>query len=225
MDFAQIVLARLEELGLKIAQAEDRYGLGRGYLWGVVRTDSKRAVPNLLKAEAICDALGLELKIGPKGHKDDTPNADMTAFAQIPLHDALLAAGGGAVNGDAAIIDHLAFRKSWLTRVGTSPNSAVLARASGDSMAPTINDGDMLLIDRSKQPPSPRQRGLKDTRPAPIYAVLDDGTARVKRVEMAPGEHWALLSDNPVFAPEFRPLKAVEFIGKVVWWGHTVRDR
>ena len=225
--FRALLEAEIKRFG-NVYAAENALGLPEDSLRSIIsprQGQNRKQGTALNRAKEICDRLGLEFYIGHKRQIDDTPNADMTAFAQIPLHDAMLAAGGGAMNGDAAIIDHLAFRKSWLKRMDVSPNSAVLARASGDSMSPTIQDGDMLLIDRQHQSPPARQRGPKDTRPAPIFALLDDGEARVKRVEKTPSDHWAILSDNPAFAPEFRPLDAVQFIGKVVWWGHTVSDR
>ena len=91
-------------------------------------------------------------------------------------------------------------------------------------MVPTIQDGDILLIDRANAKPPQALRSPKDTRPATIYAVLHDGAARVKRIELAPGGSLALLSDNPAFAPEFHPASSVAIIGKVVWWGHTNRE-
>ncbi|WP_413874126.1 XRE family transcriptional regulator [Albidovulum sp.] len=145
-------------------------------------------------------------------------------FIAVPVHQAALGAGSGVENRSEDLIGHLAFRRSWLRCIGVSAASAVLARADGESMAPTIHHGDLLLIDcdRSAVPPAPR--ATSDTRPAPIYAILDEGAARVKRVELVPGGTLALLSDNPAFAPEFRPVPSVAIIGKVMWWGHTNRD-
>lgn len=181
---------------------------------------------NFHALQRLAEVLDLECYFGPP--RDTGPVqqivVDGADFAQIPLHEAALAAGGGAKNHTEALIGHLAFRRSWLKRIGVSGASAVLARAQGESMAPTIHDGDMLLIDRSRAAPPHAPRGPKDTRPAPIYAVLDDGAARVKRIEMVPGGTLALLSDNPAFAPEFRPAAAVSIIGKVMWWGHTNRE-
>jgi phage repressor protein C with HTH and peptisase S24 domain len=100
----------------------------------------------------------------------------------------------------------------------------IIATASGDSMEPTIHNGDMLLIDLDRTSVPARAREAGDTRPSGIYAVLDDGAARVKRVELAAPDTLALLSDNPAFPPEFRPISSVSIIGRVVWWAHTTRD-
>lgn len=151
-------------------------------------------------------------------------SVDPEEFAPIPLYDAELAAGDGALNGTEAVIGELAFRRDWLRDRGIDPGQAVLARARGDSMAPAIRDGDMLLIDRSDLSGPARIRARGDTRPPRIYALLDDGEARVKRLELvAPGQ-LAVLSDNPAHPPEFRPAADLSIIGRVRWWGHTERE-
>jgi phage repressor protein C with HTH and peptisase S24 domain len=182
---------------------------------------------NLPALQRLAEVLDLEFYFGPP--RDTGPVEqivlDGTDFAQIPVHEAVLAAGGGAENHSEELIGHLAFRRSWLRRIGVSASSAVLARASGESMAPTIHDGDMLLIDRAKAEPPETQRGPKDTRPSSIFAILDGDTgARVKRIELAAPGTLALLSDNPAFAPEFRATSSVTIIGKVIWWGHTCKE-
>ncbi|NTT88132.1 S24 family peptidase [Tabrizicola fusiformis] len=181
---------------------------------------------NFHALQRLADVLGLECYFGPPREAGTVQQIvlDGADFAQVPVHEADLAAGVGRENHTEVMIGHLAFRRSWLKRIGVSAASAVLARSSGESMAPTIHDGDMLLIDRSKSEPPIHSRGPKDTRPASIYAILDDGAARVKRIELAPAGTLALLSDNPAFAPEFRPISSVSIIGKVMWWGHTNRD-
>lgn len=145
-------------------------------------------------------------------------------FAPIPVYAAELAAGGGAENDVEEVIDHMAFRRDWLRKIGVSPSAAIVARAHGESMAPTLNNGDVVLIDRSKAEPPSKPRAPGDTRPPKIYALMDNCGARIKRVELAAPGMLAILSDNPASAPEFRPVEDVTIIGRVVWWGHTNRD-
>ena len=145
-------------------------------------------------------------------------------YIPIPAYDAFLAAGDGRLNDTDTVTGQLAFRKDWLADMGVSPAAAVIATASGDSMEPTIHNGDMLLIDLDRTSVPARAREARDTRPSGIYAVLDDGAARVKRVELAAPGTFALLSDNSAFPAEFRPSSSVSIIGRVVWWGHTSRD-
>ncbi|MEM5477408.1 S24 family peptidase [Pacificibacter sp. AS14] len=127
-------------------------------------------------------------------------------LVDVPLHEASLAAGAGAANGAEPIVDYLSFRRDWLRRIGTAPANAVLARVTGDSMEPTIWAGDMVLVDRSKTVVPVRTSSSKKGRSA-IYAVLDDGHARVKRIERPSEDQILLLSDNPDYPPRIRPPK------------------
>lgn len=220
--FSEIVAERLKELDTTPYAIEKLHGLPSDAVRNVLR-GGKKAGPPLYHAQAICDALGLELYFGPRRGPAtiEQVQLDSTDFASIPVHQAMLAAGGGRINDTEDRVGYLAFRRDWLRQIGVSVADAVLARAEGDSMLPGIRDKDLLLIDRARNELPTKLRGAKDTRPAPIYAVLVDGEARVKRIERAPGNTLALLSDNPAYPPDFRPLGAVTPIGRVMWWAHT----
>lgn len=214
------------ELDKRPFAVETEAGLPPDSIRNVMRSQNS-AGPTLSKVQQICEALGLELYIGAPRDTGAVEQIvlDGSDFAQVPVHKVALAAGDGADNHTEELAGYLAFRRSWLKRVGVAASAAVLARATGESMAPTIHDGDMLLIDRAKADPPAARRSAKDTRPSPIYAILDvDTGARVKRLELAAPGTLALLSDNPSFAPEFRTVDSVKIIGKVVWWGHTSKE-
>lgn len=184
---------------------------------------------NLPALQKLAQVLDLEFYFGPPRDTGTVEQVvlDGREFAHIPLHQASLAAGHGAANEDEEVVDHLAFRRSWLKRIGVSASNAVLARARGDSMLPGIHCGDMVLIDRSKRDVPVRPRRPEDNRPAPIYAILDGAGARIKRIERPESELIMLLSDNPSFPPEVltgSKVSSLDIIGKVMWWGHTNRE-
>ena len=198
---------------------------------GLIRDIRAGRIPSVDRIQALFDYLGIELYFGPP--RDTGPFEqvilDGHTYAHIPLHEAALSAGPGTTNGNALKIDHLAFRRDWLQRIGVSPARACLAIVERDSMVPTMFPGDMVLIDRSHTEPPMRRRGIHDKRRAPIYAFVEDGQARVKRIERPESGIVLLVSDNPDFPPEVRTGAQIEqlqmaIIGKVVWWGHTDRD-
>ncbi|MDO5704076.1 MAG: S24 family peptidase [Paracoccus sp. (in: a-proteobacteria)] len=148
-------------------------------------------------------------------------------FVPVPLIDVTLAAGAGTADSAERVIDHLAFRRDWLTRINIQPTAARLARVTGSSMVPTLCPDDMVLIDTSKTEPPIRRRDPKDRRRAAIWALADGDGARVKRIDRPQADQIFLISDNPAHQPEMRTagqLADLRIIGKVVWWGHTVRD-
>lgn len=224
--FGTIVAQRLDALGTNAFSVEKEKNLPADAIRNVMRSE-KRSGPTLSRVEEICDALGLELYIGPPRDPDATsspPSAEPDDFAKIPLHAALLAAGDGRENGTEEIIDYLAFRRDWLRRVGVAPGNAALARVDGDSMQPSIWHGDMVMIDRSRIEVPVRGRTTESRHRSPVYALLEDGHARVKRIERPSADQLVLISDNPEYGPQFIHPKMVSVIGKVVWWGHTAKE-
>ena len=228
-DLFRLLEDRRQQLGLSQSEVGRRsLGQSDGSAIQNIRRGSSPTFENL---QRICDVLGLRVNIEPIISQLEAPSPVDTAaresddaFSPIPILDVALAAGNGHLNEHETVISHLAFRVDWLRGLGLSASNAVVARALGESMAPTIYDGDMVLIDRARAAPPMHSRAAKDTRPAPIYAILDGNGARIKRLAMSSPGVLALLSDNPEFPPDFQPVDQVHVIGRVMWWGHTNRE-
>lgn len=218
--------ARRTELGLSQAQL-GKLAFGKAESTAI-QNMKRGSEPTFSKLSAIADALGLELFFGPR--REIVPPQIISAddeYASIPIHDAFLAAGYAAQNDTEAVIGHLAFRRDWLDRMGIAADKARIARVRGESMAPTLHDDDMVLIDTGARDVQVRRRGPEDRRLPPIYAVNTADGPRIKRVERPEPGQMQLLSDNNEYPVEVLTgdrLKRAEIIGKVVWWGHTVRE-
>ncbi len=227
--FYEILQARLDELGENAFSLAAKSGIPYDKIRNVIRNDSRRADPKVETAREICAALGLDFYIGPRRETGPVENIaiDGANYAHIPLHDALLAAGSGYDNITAPVIDHVAFRRDWLERLGVTASGVRLAHVQGDSMQPTMWAGDLLMIDTTRTEPLVRRRDGADQRRSPIYALIDGGEARVKRIERPSVDQMLLISDNPDYMPELRQgsdIQAIKIIGKVVWWGHTAKE-
>lgn len=99
------------------------------------------------------------------------------------------------------------------------------ARVAGDSMRPTINDGDLVLLDVDlEQRITPRSNGVYLVRRHP--ADLD---TRVKRVRLDEARHQLVLSsDNHSYPPLTVELDDVPLhqllLGRVLWVGHFLLE-
>jgi phage repressor protein C with HTH and peptisase S24 domain len=87
---------------------------------------------------------------------DCSPDSDdrLSDFVLIPRirAEASLGLGADCYSKDD-IIGHLAFKNVWLQKKRLNPKFLALIDAVGDSMSPTIIDGDVLLVDlRQKEP-------------------------------------------------------------------------
>lgn len=112
-------------------------------------------------------------------------------FALIAGYRVQVSAGNGSLNGDqSGPCRHLAFRKKWLKYRGFNENDLVIVWAKGDSMEPTINNNDTLVVNIARTRP---QDGN-------IYVFRNGDELFVKRYQTVPGA-WRLISNNPVYPP------------------------
>lgn len=211
-DLLDIVEVRRRELGLTQADVSRRAGRKSSAGTALIQNIKRGKSPTLQNITALCDALDLELYIGPKrAEPEPQPDPDEAAhYIHVPLYAAQLSAGPGAENDDAPSSRPIAFRADWLARLGVSAGKAMLVAVSGDSMAPTLRDRDLVLIDK----------GREVQRQGRIYAFTDiTGDTRVKRLDRLDAG-LLLRSDNPDWPPELRdPVEAdrIAILGEVVW--------
>lgn len=141
-------------------------------------------------------------------------NSQKVTYEVIPRYLGDAGAGragnGGHVDGmDQA--GELAFAWDWL-RQNMSHTSGQLAsiRVRGDSMSPTLIDGETIIIDTAvRRVDSPG-----------IYVIDMDGDRLVKRVDRKLDKSLVVKSDNPIYEPETLPAgRAHELgvLGRMVW--------
>lgn len=131
------------------------------------------------------------------------------------IHKSSLVAGLGehryAVDSEQ-VVDSLAFKTRWLQQRGFDPEKLALISCSGDSMSPTLQDKDLVLVDLR---PTPGRDG--------IYAVIINHQVMVKRLRSRADGSVTIVSDNPAYPPEDYPAEVaaelVHKIGRVVWVG------
>ena len=177
------------------------------------------SIPSLDKAVRIAEVAGVSLQWlatgeGPMrpGEADESKGKIEAEFALIPGYNIQVAAGSGVFPDEEQPTRKLAFRHKWLRYKGLNEKDLVLVFAKGDSMEPTINDNNTLMIDTS-------QCDLSD---GSIYVIRTDGHLIVKRIQKLWNKGILLLSDNKEYREQqVEPNEAddLEVIGKVVWVG------
>ena len=86
-------------------------------------------------------------------------------------------------------------------------------RVRGDSMEPTLRDGDVVLIDSAQRVIKSQDR---------IWAVIYGELGMIKRVRRTPGGTYLLLSDNPNVPPIECFDGEMSVIGRVCWIGRRI---
>lgn len=113
--------------------------------------------------------------------------------------------------GDHVEVEILHFPRTWLESLtSTPPQDLAWARGRGNSMSPTIEDNDLVLIDRS-------DRAVRDQ--DAIWAFTIGDVAMMKRLRIR-GEHVTILSDNDRVPPDHAHPEEINIVGRV---SHIVR--
>ncbi len=122
-----------------------------------------------------------------------------------------ISAGNGLVP-EPAIKTQIAFRRDWITRKG-KPEYMLLIKVSGDSMEPTLYDGDLVLIDKRRDVLEP-QGG--------IYAIAVDDAIMIKRLLADPSRKIRIISDNKNYPEMQADPDQIKINGKVIWFGREL---
>ena len=135
-------------------------------------------------------------------------------FAMVSRMDLSVSAGTGLVTVEGAAGESLAFSRRWLLMNRINSDLAVLVRVRGDSMAPGIADGALVLVHLPEM--SLAVEG--------VYAFTRGDSAFIKRLvpvaRNKDGRPSALviLSDNPAYPPESlsgSEMNSIRIVGRV----------
>lgn len=135
----------------------------------------------------------------------------------VPILDVQASAGHGALAEMEAKSAQFGFDPNWLRKLtaSKSPSLSIIG-VRGDSMEPTLSDGDDVLVDLSDN-----QERLRDG----IYVLRMDDSLNVKRVAIEPqGRKVSVVSDNPSY-PSWNGLdrRTVNIVGRVLWFGRKLQ--
>nr|WP_315457526.1 S24 family peptidase [uncultured Sphingorhabdus sp.] len=123
-------------------------------------------------------------------------------------------AGAGAINDRETLAGQIGFDENWLRKQGLDPARLSLIRVEGESMSPTLNDGDDIMVDDRAA-----TTALRDG----VHVIRLDDMLMVKRIAVGPHGRLSVLSDNPAY-PGWPDLDgaSVTIIGRVVWAGRRL---
>ena len=125
-------------------------------------------------------------------------------------------AGAGSLDDDERAAGVMAFDAQWLRNLGVRQQQRVsIIRVDGESMAPTLNDGDDIMVDHTDD-----AAHLRDG----IYVLHLDGVLMVKRIALGPLRgRFSVLSDN-VHYPDWTDIdpELVDIVGRVLWTGRRL---
>ncbi|MFQ5672982.1 MAG: XRE family transcriptional regulator [Nitrospinales bacterium] len=133
--------------------------------------------------------------------------------ADIPIYNAWQNPGSGSLDTEK----HLVIHREWIqNKLGVVPQKLVAVTVSGDSMEPTLKNGDVILVNLN----------LGYLMDNAIYVLNVDGTLLVKRIERLVAGGVVLRSDNKLVSPDQNidneQAGRLDIVGRVVWFGRHI---
>jgi phage repressor protein C with HTH and peptisase S24 domain len=178
------------------------------------------SLPSIEKASAIAEKMNVSID-WLCGRDNSGPTKPLSTKRSIPHFDIEAHAGSGTGEMIADISSYISFDEEWFAR--NVPEAAILGAldVSGDSMAETLNPGDMIIVDMN------RDHITNALAEGGIFVFAVRGDLKVKRLQPMLDGGLRVISDNPRYETEVIPpdLLAEDVIiqGHVVWVGGPLR--
>ena len=212
--------ARIRQLGMSVADVAREAGVNRSFVYDILRGRSR--TPDLEKLTRIAGVLKVDpdwLLTGKGRVTGDDPITEDYHNEYVPIQYAAVRpsmGGGSIVEAEDRPGRDFHFRRAWIRdRLKAAPSMLRVMSVQGDSMMPTLNEGDVILVDMNQRGPVP-----------PGIFVLHDGMGLVaKRLEHVPFSdppRVRVISDNGRYTPYDCTADEINIIGRVRWYGREI---
>lgn len=203
----------MKKRGLTSTELARRADVLTSFLYDII--SGKSSNPSTVKLARVADALGISLNQLVSG--TDTIGKTLTpgciSIPRITVNTSAQSAGLVTHEEEG---ESYYFRESWIKKhLSARVEDMRLLYISGDSMEPTLQHQDIVLVDTGKKSPTP-----------PGIFVLFDGMGLVaKRLEYVSdpqSPRIRIVSDNPHYSTYERSLEETSIIGRVVWFAREM---
>lgn len=127
-------------------------------------------------------------------------------YVCVPMYDVAASAGYGSFFSEEQITDRLHYLGSWIRNEGLYPKDLAVITIAGESMSPTLNTGDAVLVNMAQK----KGDG--------VFLLRVGDALRVKRLQWLLDGSIRVISDNPIYPqevlqPDVFEDQSVEIIG------------
>lgn len=176
---------------------------------------SGRGQPGMISLVNLAKAAGVSVEWlatgrgAPAKGSGATESMGAAEFVSMPRHT-LRDGGARSLIQSSQIVDYLNFRSDWLQRaLAADPRQLALIEVVGDSMSPTIDEGDLALADLREA------RFRHDG----VYVLRTGADFSIKRLQRQLDGSLIVRSDNPAYDPQAASLDGIIIFGRVIWIG------
>lgn len=216
----EAILQFMRRRGLQQTDWCRRAGVPESTLRSFLDPNRKKPVQSMRQAtlEKLAAAEGVTISemLNEEASSPRRAPRDRVAIQQIEIR---ASAGGGFIVAEETEIVPLYFPRQMIdTLPESNPEHLRAIRVTGQSMLPTLDDGDIAIV--------ALQSDIVQFEPGAIYALWDGNGLVVKRLEYMIGEDrpkLRVLSDNGrLFQPYEVDAEQIRIVGRVVWRGGAV---
>ena len=214
MDEARKALDELiQQRGHNYSSISRLLGRNAAYIQQYIRRGSPRSLDEQDRA-VLARFFGVDEKVLGAPERRSGPVVELV---HVPVLSVEASAGHGALAEMEAKCAQFGFDEKWLRRLTASKATSLsIIGVHGDSMEPTLHDGDEVMVDLGDG-----QSRLRDG----IYVLRMDDALNVKRIAIEPqGRRISVVSDNPAY-PSWRGLerRSINIVGRVLWFGRALQ--
>ncbi|MDE3023725.1 MAG: S24 family peptidase [Pseudomonadota bacterium] len=217
----EIILGRLEARITELGISERKACLLAGLKVDSVRQIRRGFAPKVATLLALSKALEVPVSYFTSGidfaeEGADDPADQILGYVSVPTLETRAGMGGGGF-GDEDMLNGPTMLPERLirTELRGEPTDFVVMEVEGQSMQPTLESGDQVLVDRRKKNPS--NGGL--------FALWDGFGIVVKWVERVANSNppsLRIASENKVFQPYEILAEEANIIGRIVWYARKL---
>lgn len=221
----KLILERLADSGHTLASLSKAVGKNHAYLQQFIQRRIPAKLPEDVREKLAVELDVTEQELGARAvvHGNVSFSTDLSRrqvladrdnSVTVPEHDVRASAGPGTIVIDETEVAEWSLPRDYVRRtLSLRGNALAVIEVVGDSMEPTLQTGDKILIDL----------GDRNIAMPGVFALYDGDATVVKRVEKVPGTaELQLISDNPLHSNYRVPAETVNVAGRVVWFGRRL---
>lgn len=161
--------------------------------------------PPMRKLELMTRALGVS--VPEFFSRQDGADADLVFVERVKPRPG----SRGGLKESTEHVAYYAFHSVFIARKGGSPEVMKIIEATGDSMSPTLNNGDLLMV----------HLGQTDVRTGYVYLMRMEDELVIRRLENRPGGMLLIRCDNPDYddiqVNKNDEALDIAVLGRMVW--------
>ena len=209
----------MKKQGFTSAELARHANVLTSFIYDVI--SGKSTNPSTVKLANIADALGISLTYLVRGEEinHQNPAYGATKGNYVNVQSIMLS---NSAEDSGKIISRenegfpYYFSKEWIrSHLNTDIDNLRIITINGDGMEPTLHHQDEVLVDISKQTPSPPS----------IFIIFDGLGLTAKRLEYftePSGKRIRIISDNQHYSTYECSISDVTIVGRVVWFSREI---